>query len=507
MKRLSFILLLALCYHLSCTPGGPDPSTARIEISGGNITGKDLVVLLPLNGNNFWANKKNIPFDSTGNITIKLNKEQCGLVLLRYDDGFVSKVIAAPGDQIKVNIIANPQGKSPQITFEGTNAAGHRFFNSLDRPFIFDVRNPYRHDSDVTIIKQKIALKMERELSALKELLAKGEINKSYDTLAELDIRYYYAASLADAMCSKYYLSRYFPKKNNSVALFSEKYGKAWAYAFGAMPLQSGKALATEYFRDYARVYYEWYLGQFARDKSGVPPTTTADMPGVRKKEERHMLNYSIIDKNFRDSIGEYLKAIYLYYTMGQGSNDQSLLTFYTKFRQQYPKSRYSRFLKPGAEKILVFQQTKDADFAQEQQFLPGHENINSLAALRKALKNGPYYIDIWATWCGPCKGEFKFNEPLTALLREYNVKPLYLSIDKDRDDEDWKNMIKYYKLPGLHLRASDNLRKDITKQLGKNNSFSIPRYLIINKKGAIVNKDAERPSSLDDLKKQINKL
>ncbi len=205
------------------------------------------------------------------------------------------------------------------------------------------------------------------------------------------------------------------------------------------MPLQSGEALASQYFRDYARIYYERYLGQFARDKSGLLPSDTADMHGLRKSEAQHILSYSIIDRNFKDSIAEYLKAVYLYYTMGRNNNyEQSLLTIYRKFHQQYPASRYLPFLETGADKVRAFQQTKDADFTPDQEFLPGYEQINSLSALAKTLKNGPYYIDIWATWCSPCKEEFKFNSSLSAMLREYNVKPLYLSIDKDSDDEDW---------------------------------------------------------------------
>jgi len=501
------VLLVILCANFSCHPGKPALSTARIEISGGNITKKDLIVLLNLNGNNFWGNRKDIPFDSTGKITLDIKKEECGLVLLRYDDGFVSHIIAAPGDQVKVTLIADAQGH-PRPTYEGTNAAGHQFFNSLNRPGIFELPNPYRHDSVATDIKHKVQVKMEMELSALKDLFDKGKISKAYKTLAELDIRYYYAASLADAMCDKYYHARFYPEKGGSVAAFSERYGKAWAYAFSAMPLQSGEALASQYFRDYARIYYERYLGQFARDKSGLLPSDTADMHGLRKSEAQHILSYSIIDRNFKDSIAEYLKAVYLYYTMGQNSHyEESLLTIYRKFHQQYPASRYLPFLETGADKVRAFQQTKDADFTPDQQFLPGYEQINSLSALARTLKNGPYYIDIWATWCSPCKEEFKFNSSLSAMLREYNVKPLYLSIDKDSDDEDWKSMIKYFKLPGIHLRANDNLREDLQKQLEKNHVFSIPHYLIIDKNGAIVNRDAERPSNLDKLRKQIKKL
>jgi thiol-disulfide isomerase/thioredoxin len=498
--------LLILCCNFSCNPGKPGSSVARIEVSGGNIIRKNLAVSRTVHGNNFWANKKTFSLDNKGESIININKEDCGLVLLKFDDGFVSRMIVAPGDQVKVNVIANPQGR-PRVVYEGDNAAGHQFFNALDRPFILDINNPYQQDSNVADIKHKIRLKMEQELSALKDLLDKEKINKAYETLAALDIRYYYAASLADALCSKYYLSRMDTNNQHAVAVFREKYGKAWEQAFSTMPLHSNKALTSEYFRDYARLYYEYYLGQYAQDKSGLLPSDTAGMQDLRKQEWKHILNYSIIDRNFKDSIAEYLKAVYLYYAMSQRTYEQSLLTLYTKFRQQYPDSRYRPFFKKEADKILVYQKTKDKNFTPEQQFLSGYERINSLSELRSALKNGPYYVDIWATWCGPCKAEFKFNASLSALLREYNVKPLYLSIDKDIDDEDWKNMIKYYKLPGIHLRANDNLRKDIANKLGKNKRFSIPRYVIIDKNGGIVNSDAERPSGLDDLRAQISKL
>lgn len=501
-----FLILLVLCYNFSCNRGNGGSSTARIEVSGGNITRKELIALLPVNGNVFRGNKQTFSFDNNGKCILDINRGGCGIVLLRFDIRFISRLIVAPGDQVKVNIVTDAQGR-PQLEYEGTNAAGHQFFNSLDRPLILDVVNPYSQDTNVSDIKHKIQLKMEQELSSLKALLDKGKINKAYETLAALDIRYYYAASLADAMHSKYSATRRAPNKKEAIALFSEQYGKAWELAFSMMPLHSGKALASEYFKDYARIYSELYLGQYARDKSGLLPSDTAGMHDLSIEDRGHILNYAIIDRNFKDSTAEYLKAIYLDYAMRRRIYEQSLLTLYTKFNKQYPGSPYLPFLKTEADNILAYQHTKDADFTPDQQFLPGYEHINSLSELRHALKNGPYYIDIWSTWCSPCKEEFKFNASLSAALREYNIKPLYISIDRDKEDEDWKNMIKYYKLPGLHLRATDSLSDDLTKELGKNNLLAIPRYLIIDKEGSIVNDDAERPSKLDDLRKQLNNL
>jgi len=502
----AFVMLLLLyCIH-SCSPGNPESSSARIEVSAKSMARKEFIVSLTINGKNFWANKQTYTFNNEGNSVVNINKEECGLLLLKFDDGFVSRMIVAPGDRVMINIITDAQGR-PRIEYKGSNATGHQFFNSLERAFIQDVNNPYRLDTNIAVIRHKIQLKMEQELSDLKKLLGKGKISRAYEMLAELDIRYYYAASLADAMCSKYYAARIDHKNKNAVALFSKKYGKAWEQAFTTMPLHSDKALSSEYFRYYVHLYYEWYLGQYSPEKSGLLASDTAGMQGLRKQEGVHILNYAVIDRNFKDSISEYLKAEYLYYAMRRGGYEQSLLTLYTKFHEQYPGSLYTSFLQIEADKILAFQHAKDGDFTPEQVFLTGYQDINSMSELGNVLKNGPYYIDIWATWCAPCKEEFKFNASLSALLREFKVRPLYLSIDKDGEDEDWKNMVKYYKLPGLHLRATDSLRKNIIKEFGKDMLFTIPRYMIINREGIIVNSDAERPSRLDYLREQIIKL
>ncbi|MNS75411.1 hypothetical protein D3C72_1089330 [compost metagenome] len=82
----------------------------------------------------------------------------------------------------------------------------------------------------------------------------------------------------------------------------------------------------------------------------------------------------------------------------------------------------------------------------------------------------------------------------------------LYISIDEDKYDQQWKEMIKYYELSGTHIRVNEHLRKELSKTIwgGDGEGFSIPTYIIIDKDGNIVEKNALRPSDKEKLYEQI---
>ena len=134
---------------------------------------------------------------------------------------------------------------------------------------------------------------------------------------------------------------------------------------------------------------------------------------------------------------------------------------------------------------------------------------VNSISELSKLieLKDKYLFIDLWATWCLPCLIEFEHNDTLDKLLKNYNnLEKVFISIDKEKDRAIWKSLVSERGLEGYNLIANELLINDIKTEIYKNNNISIPRYILIDPKGNIVNDNLPRPSNIEALKNVLNK-
>lgn len=105
------------------------------------------------------------------------------------------------------------------------------------------------------------------------------------------------------------------------------------------------------------------------------------------------------------------------------------------------------------------------------------------------SFKGDLVYVDVWATWCGPCKAEIP---SLQKLETDYHGKDItFMSVSVDTDKEAWEKMVAEKELGGVQLWA-DGWSK-ITKDYA---IFGIPRFLLFDAKGNVISTNAPRPSS-----------
>ncbi len=106
--------------------------------------------------------------------------------------------------------------------------------------------------------------------------------------------------------------------------------------------------------------------------------------------------------------------------------------------------------------------------------------------------------VDLWATWCGPCKREIPY---LVKLKEEFKGKDLVIvgiSVDKENAKEKWKKMAR--SIGGIQLLDVDNTVGSYYK------CNAVPHFLLFDKKGKIASLDSPRPSN-PKLKDKLNKL
>lgn len=131
------------------------------------------------------------------------------------------------------------------------------------------------------------------------------------------------------------------------------------------------------------------------------------------------------------------------------------------------------------------------------------YENHKGGKTKLQEFKGKYVYIDVWATWCGPCRAEIPFLQKVEEKYKGKNIEFISLSIDEMKDHEKWKKMVTDKQLGGVQVFADNNWSSAFVTAYGIN---SIPRFILIDPKGNVVDADAKRPSD-PSLQAQLDAL
>jgi thiol-disulfide isomerase/thioredoxin len=112
-------------------------------------------------------------------------------------------------------------------------------------------------------------------------------------------------------------------------------------------------------------------------------------------------------------------------------------------------------------------------------------------------------YIDFWATTCKPCLKELPFLEELESKYSNEELHIVSVSIDNKSDEPKWKKHIYENNYSWNNYLLKDGMGSPLVEKLGL---FFIPKYILLDKNGLIINDRAPRPSN-EQITTYIDKL
>ena len=164
-------------------------------------------------------------------------------------------------------------------------------------------------------------------------------------------------------------------------------------------------------------------------------------------------------------------------------------------------------FLKAQNEKYLAIQRR---DISKSQSIKSAEDVANMsdgeqiLRKLTEPYRGKIILMDIWGTWCGPCKAALKNSQEEYKSLKDYDLVYLYLA--NNSPDDTWKNIIKEYEVLGdnvVHYNLPKAQQSAIEHFIGVT---AFPTYKLIDREGNVLDVNAD-PRDLFALKKLLDKL
>lgn len=468
------------------------------------VQGIPTTYIPPLKGTFFLSGYKECKLDTGGRFVASLITVDTPSIVSFYCNNAYWRIYTTPNskDSIFVDL------KSPkEIQFFGDNVLINNFLNhTLKREKYFSsfadtpTEKSMLDDLRGAVVDDRTIKMREKEFLILDSFRLKHNIDSTLYKILKADIFYYHLA-----LFNGLTLSMYKPtlKADDIITPFDKNWGEIWERIMeNPEAMNNAIGAATYWYHDYLDNYLDWYRASYKKE---------IDLKRLDVKKGENIFELEqIARQHFSGKALEVALADLIYEEAIQELMQPTLISIYNRFALDFPQSIYHSYLREVLKPIEDNWKNDNSNLLTstgEIYLVNNPENINSLEQLLSAFRGKVVYIDLWATWCGPCKQEFQYKGEVEVFAKGKDLEKVFISIDKPEKEQSWLDAVSFYDLSGHHIRANEAFMADLRKNYSNDGkgTLTLPRYMIVDKTGKVVVKNANRPSDGEKLFSQLN--
>lgn len=461
MKKFSFLLFLLLAFQLAGAQ-----STASVH---GTITHPkgDMVYLKYYKDYLTYAEvvADSAKLDKKGNFHMRFTWENPYPATFYHGDE-ITEMYVSPGDDLRLTLDTKEFDET--VKYEGRGAEINTYM--AQKALLFPYINPVIYKEDEQNFTSHVDSVYQAEVGYFNQYFSKiKDTNPYLRTFKEYEnaeLTYGWANTKTDYPGLNAYLNQ---RRERT------KVSDGFRDFIKSMQIINVPALVSGAYQDFITGYVNKQVSTL------VQADTSQSAISLKEK---------YIEENFSADIQDFVSAQWIYTLLTEEDNLAEGKRLFDKLNMDSPNNKYAAILD---ETFAIVSKLSPGNPAPDFTCMDQHGEKVSLSD----FKGKVVYLDIWATWCGPCRSEIPSAQKLIDDFEGEEV--VFLCVSVDDDVNAWKKLIKDKNMKGVHVVSSGNFESVVAKLY---NSKGIPHYVLIDQQGNIVDINAKRPSGgiADDL-------
>jgi thiol-disulfide isomerase/thioredoxin len=414
------------------------------------------------------------------NYSISFNLDHNRVLTFSYKEK-TTYLYLEPGDSINVSFDGNSILETLHFTGKGgdNNTILYKFNETFKNEFDKAAMEARMKTGGVDAFEMSIFNDRKKETAVFNEHPDKAKTSSGFQKYMQQRIQYNYWNHL---------LAYPIVNANSNKGLTVSPLPPVMLESLNKSKASNDTALIADSYRSFL-TYYITYLASEANGFNKFTDVATS----MQKKY--YVANQYLKDESFRYFLAKYM------YDECERTDAETIKKVFNVLAWSDNNGGYSKIVKEHCTKFMEAKSATDPGSSPTLKLTDLKGKQHSLAD----FKGKVVYIDFWASWCGPCRQQFPYAKELRKQLSEKEKKQIefvYVSIDNTEDV--WKSGITANGLEGFQLFSPGGWNSEAVKYFKIN---GIPRYMLLDKKGNIVDPNAKRPSDpqiLEDLRKLL---